>query len=474
MKKLSRFARAALAPLAAAVLLVPGAAAQTVTGSLVDDADGAPISGAVVLLLDQGAAEITRDTTDAGGTFRLAAGDAGLFMVVVKREGFADHLSDAFAVADGEDYPLDLTLRGQRVGESGAARTDTLSDQQLLAMAISQACEGTYRPGLHGILFGAVRDEATGEPIPGASLRLEWREVAARDVAPSRTTVQSDEVGAYLVCDAPAGREIEVLPSVSGVDGDERTLQVNAGTMRAVDFGIPLSNPDLPGNLLGFVTDQQTGSPLAGASVRLKELGRTAVTNSRGVFTLADLPSGVDSLEVELIGYATQKARVQIVGGRAQSVDVRMSTQPVELAPILVSVEPRSWFSDRAGLEDRIDRGNGIIITRREIDERQPTNLGDMMRGLPGVRVFGSGGGITATYTVQLRNAMRMNGAICQPMVWVDGSKWGQNGSAFTDISGFELEAVEIYRGPAEVPGEFSGGDANCGVVVVWTRRGIG
>jgi outer membrane cobalamin receptor len=164
---------------------------------------------------------------------------------------------------------------------------------------------------------------------------------------------------------------------------------------------------------------------------------------------------------------------VQVLGGRAQRVEVRLSTRPVELAPVLVSVEPRRWFSDRAGLEDRIERGNGIILTRTELDLRQPTNLGDAMRGLPGVTVFGSGGGITATYTVQLRNATRMDGVICQPMVWVDGQKWGNDGSAFTDIHGFEVEAVEIYRGPSEVPGEFSGGDANCGVVVVWTRRGF-
>jgi hypothetical protein len=34
------------------------------------------------------------------------------------------------------------------------------------------------------------------------------------------------------------------------------------------------------------------------------------------------------------------------------------------------------------------------------------------------------------------------------------------------------ITAVEIYRGPAETPGEFLDSDAQCGVVLVWTRRG--
>jgi hypothetical protein len=41
---------------------------------------------------------------------------------------------------------------------------------------------------------------------------------------------------------------------------------------------------------------------------------------------------------------------------------------------------------------------------------------------------------------------------------------WGQPVGA--------IQGVEIYRGAAEVPGEFSGTDASCGVIVIWTKRG--
>jgi hypothetical protein len=41
------------------------------------------------------------------------------------------------------------------------------------------------------------------------------------------------------------------------------------------------------------------------------------------------------------------------------------------------------------------------------------------------------------------------------------------------EFTALDLEVIEVYRSAAEVPGEFSG-DANCGVLVLWTRRGIG
>ena len=35
-----------------------------------------------------------------------------------------------------------------------------------------------------------------------------------------------------------------------------------------------------------------------------------------------------------------------------------------------------------------------------------------------------------------------------------------------------DIIALELYTGPAEVPGEYAGRNAGCGVVVIWTRSG--
>jgi hypothetical protein len=35
-----------------------------------------------------------------------------------------------------------------------------------------------------------------------------------------------------------------------------------------------------------------------------------------------------------------------------------------------------------------------------------------------------------------------------------------------------DIEAIEVYLGPSDVPGEFAGSNSGCGVVVIWTRSG--
>ena len=121
------------------------------------------------------------------------------------------------------------------------------------------------------------------------------------------------------------------------------------------------------------------------------------------------------------------------------------------MAPIIVKVRPRRWYGDMVGLQDRIDRGVGYIMTRDQIDERQPIHLGDLLRAIPGVDVTQRGSSVTGTFVVQMRNAQNMMGEPCPPAVWVDGQKWRDPSSAFTGILGIELEVVEGDR-PRSVP----------------------
>jgi hypothetical protein len=48
--------------------------------------------------------------------------------------------------------------------------------------------------------------------------------------------------------------------------------------------------------------------------------------------------------------------------------------------------------------------------------------------------------------------------------------KWGA--TTLDDIPVDDIEAIEVFRNLAEIPPEFGGPDALCGVVAVWTRRG--
>jgi outer membrane receptor for ferrienterochelin and colicin len=38
-------------------------------------------------------------------------------------------------------------------------------------------------------------------------------------------------------------------------------------------------------------------------------------------------------------------------------------------------------------------------------------------------------------------------------------------------VSPDQVEAIEVYRGPSEIPAEYSGNDAMCGVILIWTKQ---
>ncbi len=95
-----------------------------------------------------------------------------------------------------------------------------------------------------------------------------------------------------------------------------------------------------------------------------------------------------------------------------------------------------------------------------------------MLRMVPGWRVIPHERG-GRYYTVRTKGFGENWG--CVPILYLDGIKLGPIDdvtSLGVDILVFpsQLEAVELYR-TSQVPAEFAGKDAGCGVVAAWTRR---
>jgi TonB family protein len=70
------------------------------------------------------------------------------------------------------------------------------------------------------------------------------------------------------------------------------------------------------------------------------------------------------------------------------------------------------------------------------------------------------------------RNAVRLRGSRCAPLVWLDGAPAMAGEFDLDVISPESVSGIEIYPGPATVPVEFRStrGLETCGVIVVWSR----
>ena len=91
--------------------------------------------------------------------------------------------------------------------------------------------------------------------------------------------------------------------------------------------------------------------------------------------------------------------------------------------------------------------------------------LTDIFRRIPGVQI---------SSTRMIRNAIRMRGMKCWPLVWLDGAPLPSGEFDLDNLSPTSLEGIEIYTGVSQIPPQFMGarGLGSCGVIVVWSREG--
>lgn len=236
-------------------------------------------------------------------------------------------------------------------------------------------------------------------------------------------------------------------------------------------------------NLLGYVRDLQTSRPVSGASVTLESMSTVRSTNELGFFTFTDVPLGVHFLVIEALGYEERRVQVWLTEDRSYETEVLLGAEPVEVEGLTVHVIPRRTFNELRDLDIRLERGFGRFILRKELEERGG-NLITLIQGMPGVRVQG-GGGTMSNRTVILRRALHITSPApgvlaiesCYPAIFVDGRRFSRRaslGDQPTDLTEFlasDMDVVEVYSGTS-VPAIFGGGDAACGAILIWTRRG--
>ncbi|MBT8396379.1 MAG: carboxypeptidase regulatory-like domain-containing protein, partial [Gemmatimonadetes bacterium] len=334
--------------------------AQSVEGR-VTWSDGEAVVAAKTTLLDAGYGPVAEGETDAEGRYRLLAPDAGEYIVVVAAEGYASQMSDPISITAGGTMTLDVVLADQRVGQSQLAATDTMSDAALLATAIAESCQGAFLANFHGILFGIVRDEATGTPIPDATIDVNRDNPQAMTPGVSRLNTESGADGVYLICTAPAGEDLRLRGIAEGTEGDWTTERLPAGTMRRVDLQVPLYDPNQPGSIVGRVQDQDWGREIRGVEVTVKDTNLRVESDARGYFRIPELPWGEYTLAFEHPSYGQHEQTLRVIGGKSHDIEVHLPPEAIEMPAIIVRVRPRRWYGDMVNLQDRIDRGVGYI-----------------------------------------------------------------------------------------------------------------
>jgi hypothetical protein len=212
------------------------------------------------------------------------------------------------------------------------------------------------------------------------------------------------------------------------------------------------------------VIDKSSSSGLARAEVVIVNEHRLVRADSGGNFTLADLPNGSVQILVRALGFQPTQLLLDVRDGDDISRTIKLdssATHAQELAPVSVTdVSPGSYRL--VDFERRRRTGRGHYLTDEEIRATGASNLQDAVRGLRGV-----GFECRADAVCRIHMARAPNN--CDPQYVVDGRVDNMFGPS-TPIR--DIVALEVYTGPSDVPGEFAGRDAGCGVIAMWTRSG--
>lgn len=204
---------------------------------------------------------------------------------------------------------------------------------------------------------------------------------------------------------------------------------------------------------------------IAGATVELGG-GQRVYTDSTGAYRLPGVPSGVRVLRARRLGYVPAEVRLEVPASGEIRADLRLTATAQHLGAVEVRDRSDPSESRLSGFRGRAERrsGGGHFVTRAQLDARANTRLIEILRTIPGVRIRGPSR--FADRTIRLR------GASCAPLVFVDGFPATAGEFELDLINASTLEGVELYPGLASVPAEFQAvrGLHRCGVIAVWSR----
>lgn len=222
----------------------------------------------------------------------------------------------------------------------------------------------------------------------------------------------------------------------------------------STETGSSFNSDPLPGTLTGRVVDAESGEPLPGATVRLRELGQGRATDRNGRFRFENLPARVYTVAVKFVGYLAAERRVEVSEGDSVAVEFRLEPSALALPDVVVTATGRE-----RGVSETFQPT--IVLAGEALQQNLQTSLAETLSDVPGLHVAYNGPA-AAQPTIRGMGGDRL-------LVLEDGQRTGDLATTSADhaisIDPLSAERIEVVRGPA---GLLYGSNALGGVINVW------
>ena len=212
--------------------------------------------------------------------------------------------------------------------------------------------------------------------------------------------------------------------------------------------------------LRGQVLDSEMGNPLAGATVRIGTDTASVKTDSSGLFIITGLRGGPTDISIKVIGYEEGLFRIRMPESGVVERVFSLDFNGFMLPEVVVQARAEILQPRYIDFERRRQRKLGAFVRWDDIKKAGYSTVGDALRMVRGVRIQCDQSAFEC-FAVMSRTPN------CHPNWYIDGIEVNsfQENTPIRDIYG-----IEVYRGTGEIPAEFGGSEAGCGVIVVWTK----
>ena len=244
--------------------------------------------------------------------------------------------------------------------------------------------------------------------------------------------------------------------------------------------------------ITGSVRDS-TGSPIAGATIAITVLNRSAETNEQGQFRLTNVTAGMRMVQVRRVGFTPYSRLVSVADGENTMPPIVLGRLITKLDTVVT--EEQMLWRERPLLREMADNmkiGLGHFVLRPELEKLTGMHVSKVFEQQLAVRVVTDTHG--HAWIAKRRGIQSMSGGCvelegktgylipagancssqyCWPKIYLDHQPLSVRPNTVPEVNQFlpeNLQAIEIYVGGAQTPARYNTLDSNCGVVILHTR----
>src|SRR5688572_3377219 len=200
--------------------------------------------------------------------------------------------------------------------------------------------------------------------------------------------------------------------------------------------------------LTGKITDEITGAPMPGATIRIHDINRDAIANDSGVYKTSFIPAGNYLVEVSFIGHASIVERIAINGNTIKDFilkDAVVEQEGVTVTGVSTATRLRQSPQPVA------------ILKRAELLKISSSNIINSLTKIAGVNALTTGPAISKPFIRGLgyNRVLVVNDGVKQ-----EGQQWGDEHGI--EIDDYSVQRIEVLKGPASL---MYGSDGLAGVI---------